>query len=96
MRKATKTDDSWSIPGRHWMRKDGTLHRCGGPAIEEEDGSKSWWWNGEIVYCDDTQGGENVCSKYCLKSKFKSLHERRRRDHAKAMFWAPGYEKAKP
>ena len=96
MRKATKTADSWAIPGREWRRKDGMLHRLGGPAIEDEDGSKSWWWNGEIVYDDETQGHENICAKYSLKCLSKSMYKRRRRDHAKANFWAPGYEKVKP
>jgi len=29
-----------------WRNKDGKLHRTNGPAIEYDNGDKSWWYNG--------------------------------------------------
>jgi hypothetical protein len=31
-----------------WVNEQGLLHRTDGPAIEWNDGSKSWWINGKL------------------------------------------------
>ena len=33
---------------RTWLNKNGDPHRIGGPAIEEADGSKYWYLNGQL------------------------------------------------
>lgn len=32
---------------RFWLNEDGMLHRIDGPAVEENNGSKEWFFNGE-------------------------------------------------
>lgn len=38
---------------------DGHFHREDGPAVESWDGTKEWWLNNELVFCDDFDDLEN-------------------------------------
>jgi len=47
------------VRGRIWEDLRGEVHRVNGPAIEEDDGTKDWYWHGELRlkewnsgYCD--------------------------------------------
>lgn len=53
---------------RLWEDRQGRLHRDGGPAIEQPDGSKAWWIHGEPLCRDPFPTAERRDT--CLRQFF--------------------------
>ena len=82
-----------TVEGRVWETSPMFFHRWAGPALEEDNGNKHWYWKGEPVYTD--QGSADDCFKWFLGKPDRN--DRRyyipSPDFIKKGFWARGYSK---